>query len=198
MPHDDREDGSSSEQLVRCAFERGLSGARNEASLSALESGASAITTLHSSWLQQLCPICRHTLRIGDLVQKSPEGQIRHAPGLAVCVGRDAIRSEFSADTLAFFSGLEIEWPPKAPLLRLEASHWLVAPPRVGMRRNSCFFCGHTLRPGDTVVLCPCSPAAPLCSAAMHLDVRRGLHCYTEWDPGGKLEFCPVTSRKLK
>lgn len=189
------ENGSSS---LRSEFERGFAGARNEAGLQALEAGAAATTSLRSTWLHELCPVCSHTFRVRDRVEASADSKIRHATGTAFCGPEAGMQPEFSPEALAFFDGLEAAWPPKAPLVRLDARHPLVAAPRRGMRRNACFFCGHTLRPGDIVVVCPCSPEERLCSAAMHQDILHSLYCYSEWNPGEIRDFCPVTSRSLK
>ncbi len=44
-----------------------------------------------------------------------------------------------------------------------------------------CAVCGHTFRPGDQVVICPCDPVSPRCRAAVHRDLLKQIHCWELW-----------------
>jgi hypothetical protein len=74
--------------------------------------------------------------------------------------------------------------PTDVPLLRLTGEHWLLAPPRAGFRRHACRVCGHTCRPLDQVVICPCDPLQPCCRVAVHRDMFKQLYCYDHWRQG--------------
>jgi hypothetical protein len=83
-----------------------------------------------------------------------------------------------SAALRDFFAGLNAAWPipQDIPLIRLEVGHPLLAPPEHGHARASCRVCGHTFRPSDRVVICPCSPDQP--------------KCWDEWVRARKEETC--------
>ena len=164
-------------------------------------------TTLRSRWLHRLCLVCGHTFRPGDVILLLPGGKVVHdMPGLRC----DGLVTEGHMDgsqpragteggllpldtteaNQAFFAGLAAAWPmpDDVPVLRLEGDHPLLAPPRGGIQRRSCRICGHTFRPMDHVVLCPCSVAAKgtrkSCRVAVHRDLLRQLHCWDEWVRG--------------
>ncbi len=145
-----------------------------------------AVTTLRSRWLHRLCPVCGHTFRPGDEVLVSPAGQVVHdLPGLRCHSGRTETAAS-GGQAQAFFAGLAEAWPLPAdvPLVRLDGDHWLLAPPRAGFRRPACRVCGHSFRPLDHVVLCPCDPGNPRCRVAVHRDIFRQMHCYDQWAQG--------------
>lgn len=180
------------------AFEAGLAEAADPANAASVAGGA-ALTTLQSRWLHLPCPVCRHTFRLGDEVDLDRAGGARHRPTTRVCRRGEAGEVRTDADAAEFFMGLEETWPPPAGLAvrRLVSGDPLLAPAYAGFRRHTCAVCGHTLRPGDAIVRCPCSPSAPLCQVAIHRDPVQGLHCWDAWNPGGYLRYCPATSRKL-
>jgi hypothetical protein len=182
----------------RIAFEAGLAEAADPANAASV-AGGHAVTTLRSRWLHLPCPLCRHTFRLGDEVDLGSDGVARHGPAVRVCGRRDACAVRSDAEAAEFFTGLEETWPPPPglPVRRLALGHPLLAPPYAGFRRHTCAVCGHTLRPGDAIVRCPCSPSAPVCQVAIHRDPVQGLHCWDAWNPGGYLRYCPATSRKL-
>jgi hypothetical protein len=160
------------------------------------------VTTRPSSWWNfRRCQTCGHTFRRGDLVlvdavartvqHLAPALDCGTSPGTATGTGRD--RDEFAA-------GLLETWPPTVPVTRIEAGDWRV--PRRGGARHApaCLYCGHTFRVGEYVVICPCQsdqgkPAA--CGTAVHRDPAVGLPCWDNWQPGGQLSVCPVTTVKL-
>jgi hypothetical protein len=74
----------------------------------------------------------------------------------------------------------------------LTADHPLARRPAPPFRRMTCMFCAHTFRPGETVIICPCSPGAPQCDAAVHRDPSRGLVCWESWHSGQRVKVCPV------
>lgn len=182
----------------RAAFEAGLAQAADPAN-AVSAAGGTAVTTLQSRWLHLPCPRCRHTFRLGDEVDVDRDGGARHRPSVRICRRDEAGEARTDAEAAEFFKGLEQTWPPPPglPVRRLALGDALLAPAYAGFRRHTCAVCGHTLRPGDAIVRCPCSPSAPVCQVAIHRDPVQGLHCWDAWNPGGYLRYCPATSRKL-
>lgn len=149
-------------------------------------------TTLRSRWLHRPCPTCQHIFRPGDAVVLHANGQVVH--DMAALCGPHA-HTTFSPSALeqnALFAGLAQSWPlsDDSPVLPLDPTHWLVAPPRAGFSRHACRVCGHSLRPGDRVVLCPCDPSAPRCRVAVHRDILQQLHCWDQWQRGDSSAPC--------
>ncbi len=168
-------------------------------------------TTLRSRWLHRLCPVCGHTFRPGDVVLLTPEGKAVHDMPDLRCKGLVAegriedplsrISTEGGSPiepckgNRAFFDGLAAAWPmpDDVPVVRLEDGHPLLAPPRGGIPRRSCRVCGHSFRPMDHVVLCPCSVSSAVtrdCRVAVHRDLLRQLHCWDEWVKGDLGDQC--------
>ncbi len=143
------------------------------------------ITNLRSRWLHQRCKVCGHSFRLSDEVLIRGNGRVVHDMLGLRCGGERAGEDDAneSEDRAQFFMGLDAAWPmpADAPVVLLEAGHPLLAPPLQGHSRASCRVCGHTFRPYDQVVVCPCSPHAPRCQAAVHRDLLRQLHCWDEW-----------------
>src|SRR5205085_2866290 len=116
-----------------------------------------------------------------------------------------------STSAAAFYLGLDESWPPPAtlPVRRLElgtkVGDLLLAPAVSGFRRHRCAICGHTLRPHDQVVICPCRPEQPMCILAIHRDPDRvelsnlsRTPLYFEADVGSyKVEAASAALRKL-
>ncbi len=141
-----------------------------------------------------------HTFRMEDEVNIAPDGTVRHDSDLLPCARGGPQPAAAPEAMNAFFEGLNEAWPPSinVPVVRLTAGHLLVRPPRARFRRRTCFVCAHTLRVHDFVVICPCSPRAPLCEVAVHRDIVHGLYCLDAWNPGANRQaYCPITSRKL-
>jgi hypothetical protein len=189
--------------LMRSAFERGLARGRDPLNTAALEGGV-GVTNLRSPWLQRPCARCGHSFRRGDRVEVQPGARYLHAPGTSLCSGDAAhpggaegpVSSPVRA---AFYAGLARAFPAPAgaPIVRLEPGHPLLAPPGPAFTRAACAICGHTFRPFDQVVVCACSPGAPLCRSAVHRDPLRLMMCWDEWKKSHLSGFCPATSRRL-
>jgi len=180
-------------------FERGIAGAGDPTNVAAIHAGGEARTTLSSSWLSDACPVCSHTFRLGDTVLIAADRSVRHdMPDLPCAGGGEPVFRQIP-EAAEFFAAMDIAWPPprETPVRCLVPDDGLVAPPKDGFRRHTCFICAHTLRPGDLVVVCPCSPRAPLCIAAIHRDPVHNLSCLEQWNPSDRQKYCPVTSRSL-
>ena len=163
--------------------------------------GGHAVTTRQSRWFHRRCPVCQHTFRSGDEVRVSEDGTVLHESAAPACASGSESEPAPAGTVAAFFAGLDESWPPPSdmPVIRLEHGHRLLAPPPPGSRfqRHICVGCGHTLRPHDSVVICPCSPRDPICEVAIHRDPLHGLHCWEDWNPGGRRTHCPVTSAPI-
>jgi hypothetical protein len=165
--------------------------------------GGRASTNLRSRWLHLRCELCGHTFRVGDAVEVGADRKARHASEELPCSGGTFSKLPDATEAAAFFAGLDESWPPpaKLPVRRLEpgtpTGDSLLAPPVSGFRRHRCAVCGHTLRPHDQVVICPCFPEQPMCILAIHRDPVRSLNCWEAWNPGEVQQYCPATSRKL-
>ncbi|GAA1392559.1 hypothetical protein GCM10009639_24420 [Kitasatospora putterlickiae] len=162
--------------------------------------GDQALTHVSSPWNHRLCGTCGHSFRRGDRVRlgsgaadvvhldRGPGCGAAGGPGPGAAADPDAV-AEFGA-------GLLEAWPPLDGV-PVEA----VAPgdPRIadrsrhGARPPKCLYCGHTFRPHEWVVRCPCRPDRPVCRASVHRDPASGLVCWESWKPGGRVEVCPVT-----
>ncbi len=153
-------------------------------------------TTLRSRWLHRPCPTCQHTFRPGDAVVLHPTGQVVHDMPQLGCPHDAPASAASTTDHNALFAGLTQAWPlpDDLPVLHLTPAHWLVAPPRAGFSRHTCRICGHSLRPGDRVVLCPCNPSAPRCRVAVHRDIVQQLHCWDQWQRGDASPPCLATT----
>lgn len=163
----------------------GLAG-KSEASPRAPAPGETELTTLRSAWLCHRCPVCGHSFRVGDRVRHVAQGCTVHAiPGLCPTAAEAAVEPEAGGDILrdAFLAGLEraCPLPTNVPVHRLVRGHNLLAPPAPGLPRHYCRVCGHTFRPGEIVIICPCHPDAPKCRVGVHRDHIRNLWCWDEW-----------------
>jgi hypothetical protein len=188
----------------RAAFDQGLASGRDPVNAAALAGGV-GVTNLRSPWLQRPCLRCGHTFRRGDRVEVQPGASYLHASGTSFCVDTASTSTAAPADATssptrnAFYLGLARACPPPpgAPVVRLEPGHPLLAPPTPAFARSGCAVCGHSFRPFDHVVVCPCSPDDPLCRSAVHRDPIRLMMCWDEWRKSHLGSFCPVTSRRL-
>lgn len=174
----------------REAFERGVERGRDPAR----EGEGAVVTTLRSPWLGKPCSRCAFTFRRGDRVVSGAAHAEKSCPDELSSPGLEGADPERAA----FYQGLAEAYPPPADLelVRLLPGHPLLA--RQGpFSRPACVVCGHSLRPYDEVVVCPCQSDAPLCAAAVHRDPIRALFCWDEWSKSKLARYCPVTSRKL-
>lgn len=182
-------------------FEQGLVA---EAEPLSLPAGDSAMITATSRWLNRRCGLCNHTFRRGDPVRVDPgSGEVRHLDQALHCGDADDVPDANPA-VEAFVAGLLHAWPPagEVPVLRLAEGDLQVATPAAGPLAMTCLVCGHTFRPGDHVVVCPCAQSADdprrgYCTVSVHRDPARGLNCWDDWLPAGRPRRCPRTVETL-
>ncbi|HET9895630.1 MAG TPA: hypothetical protein VFQ44_11945 [Streptosporangiaceae bacterium] len=172
----------------------------------------SAVTRLSSWWNHLRCLRCGHTFRRGDSVRVNDrERTVLHlAPVLNCGIPRpeDAGADE---EIAAFREGLRLAWPATqgVRLRRLAADDWRIPKGPDDVREaNVCLECGHTFRPGEYVIVCPCRPeqaAGPDgptldagCGRAVHRDPAAGLSCWDSWRPDGTVPVCPVTQTAVR
>lgn len=154
------------------------------------------VTGVRSRWVSRRCPVCGHSFRLGDEVILYPDGGVVHdTPGLRCAseAGQQAAGSTPTSGTYTdFFAGLNqaCPLPASVPVVQLVAEHPLLVPPQRGHARRACRVCGHTFRPFDHVVICPCFPNAPRCAAVVHRDPWRQLYCWDEWQRAGNTKTC--------
>ena len=179
--------------IIAESFTSGLSAGLDPDAAVHLESNSDdsqqrTVTRLRSRWLHKLCKVCGHTFRPGDEVRILANNDVVHDRiGLRCGEYADNAASDVGiAKTLDFYRGIAEAWPmpDDVPVVRLDADHWLLAPPRDGLRRPVCRVCGHSFRALDHVVLCPCHPINPQCRVAIHRDLFQQMHCYDEWRKG--------------
>ncbi|MFF3329848.1 hypothetical protein ACFYWX_09840 [Streptomyces sp. NPDC002888] len=140
----------------------------------------------------QACPECHHTFRLGEevVVDRDPAAgtfALRHRGRLLGCGNAGTLDTHTSRLAGDFHRGLDETNPPSGDMhpVRLAPDHKLVAlHAGVGDRpstRFTCWVCDMTLRPGDLVIHCTCSPHHPACMGAIHRDPERGNLCYDDW-----------------
>jgi hypothetical protein len=190
-------------------IERGL-----EPQAAFADDGATGVVITRSSswWNFRRCKICGHTFRRGDRVLVDTVGRTAQhlVPGLSCGTDPDAVPGGDGTsvahpglagrDRDDFALGLLETWPPAVPVIRIGASDWRLPRPGGGRQAPTCLYCGHTFRPGEYVVVCPCrTPLGekPACGAAVHRDPAAGMPCWENWQPGGALTVCPTTSARL-
>lgn len=180
----------------RDEFRRGLGAALDPETEAAMAHEGRALTTKDSWWVHTICadPACKHTFRKGDEVLLDGEGQVRHCSALLPCAGELTESADQSEALTQFYAGMNAAWPPPADLRveRLGVDHCLVRL-HPGFPRRTCFVCGHTLRPNDQVIVCPCHQ--PECQVAIHRDPEHGMNCLDVWRPDQKTSSCPATSK---
>lgn len=171
------------------------------------QAGGAVVTRLSSWWNHLRCRRCGHTFRRGDRVRVNDrERTVVHlAPDLDCGVPRPG--SQDAEDEIAAFrDGLRSAWPATSGtrLRRLADDDWRIPKGPDDVRdANVCLHCGHTFRPGEYVIVCPCRPEqpaglggprmAPGCGRAVHRDPAAGLSCWDSWRPDGTVSICPVT-----
>ena len=172
----------------------------------------STVTRVSSWWNHLRCRRCGHTFRRGDIVSANDyERTVVHlAPALDCGVPRPEDTGG-DEEIEAFREGLRSTWPvtPGVRLRRIEAGDWRI-PAGPDDRREAivCLDCGHTFRPGEYVIVCPCRPAEPDgpdgpalaagCGRAVHRDPAAGLSCWDAWRPDGTVRVCPVTQTAVR
>lgn len=161
------------------------------------------LTTSLSAWLGLTCATCRHTFRAGDRVLLDGTG-VKHLDPALGC-GADTTDGPDGEDVRDFARGLLEAWPATSGVpVGLTAGDWQVARRDTSLPPVTCPVCAHTFRPGDLVVVCPCShPADPpvgdqakqarRCRLTIHRDPISGLTCWDDWRPDGRLSRCPIT-----
>lgn len=177
-------------------LERGIAMARDPRNAQASGPDAVLVTTIYSPWLLKVCQICRHTFREQDTVRPDPDrpGRMRHfdVPTSRFCThGGCASAAEPAAESAAheairtaFLRGLQLHWTPAGGM-----STELVGArsPLVGRK---CPICRHTVRPGDTVVRCPCGRD---CGGVFHQDPLQHMTCWDTWNRGQTPSHCAFT-----
>lgn len=165
-----------------------------------------ARTTIDSAWLYgPPCAECGHTFREDDpvwieLADDGRIGTVVHHSEALPCRDGAATGEHINPEAAReFLNGLRAGIGTGTHVRRLLPGHSLLADPvRTGQRREACMVCGHSLRPYESVVICPCDPDARRCRLAVHQDPVRGLPCYDEYYPDGKVKHCPMNHRKLR
>jgi len=175
-------------------LQRGLQMARDPRNAHVSDPDELRVTTVYSSWLLQICAVCRHTFREGDQVlphPHNPDRMIHEDERSALfCASRlKGVRRAAAAIPdqelhAAFLRGLQTYWQPASGV------QTIVVPPRSSLIRRKCPICRHTIRAGDTVVLCPCGNN---CGGVFHQDPLRHLTCWDTWKRGRTLRHCAFT-----
>lgn len=184
-------------------FYAGIQSALDPVNEDALQAGGTATTSPQSRWFATSCIRCRHSFRLGDTVSRLPDGNVVHAMHSLPCAERDERQEtlvESTGDASDFYAGVDETWPPPSDVrvIRLTDTDPWVAMPTNAFRRRACVVCGHTLRPMDSVIVCPCSPNQPRCQAAVHRDILHGLLCWEAWNPSANdQKSCPITGEHL-
>jgi hypothetical protein len=158
------------------------------------------ITRSSSWWNKQRCKTCGHTFRRGDraLVDAATRSVQHLMPGLDCGTDPDATAADGAGgDREAFADGLLATWPATVPVSRLERTDRRIPRPGDQQPAPTCLYCGHTFRPGEHVVICPCQPEKQVCGIAVHRDPASGSPCWDRWQPTGKLTVCPTTTARL-
>ena len=177
-------------------FDLGLDASVNPqpAEVDAVVSGE-AVTHGTSWWHTTPCVTCGHTFRRGDRVRVDAAARrVGHLDSRLGCLTPAASVAEAGLDSAEFSAGMLAAWPIRDGVSVIRTDHvpTLLDPPAHGFRRSSCLFCAHTFRPGEIVVLCPCTPFRPRCESAVHRDPAQGLTCWESWHPDSRVKVCPV------
>ena len=182
-------------------LQRGLRMARDPRNAHVSAPDELRVTTVYSSWLLQVCSVCRHTFREGDHVLPDPRNFARmiheDEHSALFCVSRLKGMRRAAAGTAipnqelyaAFLQGLQIHWQPAGGV------QTIVVPPRSPLIHRKCPICRHTVRAGDTVVLCPCGND---CGGVFHQDPLRHLTCWDTWKRGRTLHHCAFTGAAFR
>ncbi|MFD0272345.1 hypothetical protein ACFVHB_00355 [Kitasatospora sp. NPDC127111] len=148
------------------------------------------------------CLVCGHTFRRGDQVYLRYDAEHRlvevthHMPHLP-CSGLVQQATQTDAQAAAdFFRGVDLgdPLPDEVHVTRLMPDDPVLS----GPEHARCFVCAHSLRPFESVVICPCDPADPGCRTSAHQDPARGLTCFEDWQPGLEVTRCPMNFQLRK
>lgn len=161
------------------------------------------ITRSSSWWNKQRCKTCGHTFRRGDraLVDAAARTVQHLVPGLDCGIDPDDPDASAAdgglGDREAFAAGLLSTWPANVPISAIKPTDWRIPRPGRAQAVPTCLYCGHTFRPGEHVVICPCQPDKQACGVAVHRDPASGSPCWDRWQPTGKMTVCPTTTARL-
>jgi hypothetical protein len=223
------ENGAEESIDAAVGFQRGLDAGLHPQIRSSPD-GVTVITGT-SRWLGRRCPYCDHTFRRGDAVHVGPgRNDIRHLDpalrcGSAVGGGQGHEADDPDAHDVAgrggnagpttsgsagspvvgeLVAGILTAWPPvgDVPVYRLAEGDVQLTQPGSGPTSMECPGCGHTFRPGDHVIVCPCAQGPDdvrrsYCRLSVHRDPARGLNCWDDWCPTGRPHRCPRTIEVL-
>jgi hypothetical protein len=180
------------------AFARGLAMARDPQNAHLLDDPhAPRVTTIYSAWYRTVCALCRHTFREEDRVLPHPtrKGSMVHEdPHMALCCWSRLLGQHVDAAYLStihaqvraqFLQGLNTHWHPDPHVQQI------IVEPESPFIRRRCPVCRHTIRIGDTVVVCPCGRDG--CHGVFHQDITRHLTCWDTWSRGGNRPYCAFT-----
>jgi len=197
------EESPSAADGLAAELELGISVGREPQAAFTEDTVSGVVITRSSSWWnKQRCKTCGHTFRRGDraLVDAAAHTAKHLMPGLDCGTnpdGQDAEAGGGAGDRDAFADGLLATWPANVPISRLEPTDWRIPRPGGQQAAPTCLYCGHTFRPGEHVVICPCQPEKQACGIAVHRDPASGSPCWDRWQPTGKLTVCPTTTARL-
>lgn len=173
------------------------------------EASGETVTRLSSWWNHLRCRHCGHTFRRGDRVRVDTAKRtvVHLIPGLNCAVTADP--GSRTDEMTKFRQGLLAAWPvPEGLRIHLLGiGDWRIPDGPGDLREgNVCLHCGHTFRPGEYVVICPCTLArsaadgavpSAACGRAVHRDPAAGLSCWESWRPDGTVTVCPVTQIRV-
>lgn len=171
-------------------FRRGFTEGRDPTNVTPMP-GSEAVTTRTADWRGLVCMQTGHTFRRGD--------RVRFGDNLKPALLDPPSELE-APEVREFIAGLEeASGHIGTQRMMIVPGHALLswAPGRIP--RHRCAICGHTLRPYEIVVICPCNPAAPLCGLPVHQDPRQSLACYDAWRQSSeRAQFCLANSRRVR
>jgi hypothetical protein len=182
------------------AVMRGMTMARDPQNAGIRDAHTPRTTSMYSPWYRNVCRVCRHTFRENDLVLPHPTlpGRMLHADPQAglVCwsrfqghpVGAAHRRNIPESIRGRFLQGLHTHWHPEGHL------QCPVVEPGSPLVGRQCPICRHTIRPGDSVVLCPCGRD---CGGVFHQDITRHLTCWDTWSRSAQRTYCAFTGASL-
>lgn len=162
-------------------------------------------TTLTSPWLNDHCSGCGHTFRVGDKVREDSSGKMRHDSFALPCSGVRGFAEiqPSERDIHDLITGMFETWPQAyAKPIVLAEDHPLTRS-RLNGKRANCPVCGHTLRPRDTVMVCPCHAIEGpkfhgiQCQIAVHHDALHGHFCFAEMLASLQSLRCPASLRRV-
>ncbi len=185
---------------IRADFMHGMTMARDPQNAGIHDPYTPRTTSMYSPWYRNICRVCRHTFRENDLVLPHPTlpGRMLHADPQAglVCWSR------FQGHPVRTAHRQTMPEPIRDQFLRGLHAHWhpadyqqcLVVEPGARLVGRQCPICRHSIRPGDSVVLCPCGHD---CGGVFHQDITRHLTCWDTWSRSAQRSYCAFTGAPL-